>query len=58
MMKYCIATPMRLETIQYRDRPIWKLKAKTPSMMGIIYSIMVWLDCCRGSMDGVVVIFC
>ena len=27
-------------------------------MMGIIHSIMVWLDCCRGSMEGVVVIFC
>ena len=26
--------------------------------MGIIHSIMVWLDCCRGSGDGVMVIFC
>jgi hypothetical protein len=26
--------------------------------MGIIHSIMVLVDCCRGSADGVVVIFC
>jgi hypothetical protein len=26
--------------------------------MGIIQSIMFWLDCCRGSGDGVIVIFC
>lgn len=30
----------------------------SPSMMGIIQSIMVWVDCCRGSIDGVEVIFC
>ena len=26
--------------------------------MGIIHSIMVWLDCCLGSGEGVMVIFC
>ena len=53
-----MATPMRLETIQYRDKPTWNWKAKTPSMMGIMYNIMFWLDCCRGSGDGEVDIFC
>ena len=27
-------------------------------MMGIIHSIMFWLDCCLGSAEGVMVIFC
>ena len=39
-------------------RPTGNWKANTPSMMGIIHSIMLWVDCCRGSMEGVVVIFC
>ncbi len=28
-----------------------------PNIMGIIHSIMVWLDCCLGSAEGVMVIF-
>ena len=27
-------------------------------MMGIIHNIMFWLDCCRESAEGVMVIFC
>ena len=35
-----------------------KVKAKNPSITGIMYSIIFWLDCCRGSGEGMVVIFC
>jgi hypothetical protein len=49
---------MALETIQYRGRPLGQPKEKTPRNRGIIHSIMFWLDCCRGSMEGVMVIFC
>ena len=49
---------MTLETIQYRDSPLGNCSAKNPSMIGIIHNIIVWLDCCRGSTEGVMVIFC
>ena len=49
---------MALETIQYRDSPLGKFTAKNPSITGIIHNIIFWLDCCRGSMAGVIVIFC
>ena len=51
-------TPITLETIQYSGNPLGHCKEKNPRKMGIIHSIMVWLDCCRGSGDGVMVIFC
>ena len=57
-IKYCTAIPIKLETVQYSGRPLGQLKEKTPRKMGIIHSIIVWLDCCRGSIDGVMVIFC
>ena len=57
-MKYCIPTPIRLETIQYIDSPAGNCNEKNPSIIGIIHSIMAWLDCCLGSAEGVVVIFC
>jgi len=57
-MKYCIPTPIKLETIQYIDSPLGNCNEKKPSMIGIIHSIMAWLDCCLGSAEGVVVIFC
>lgn len=50
--------PMTLETIQYRDSPLGNDTAKKPSIIGIIHSIIFWLDCCRGSTVGVMVIFC
>ena len=31
---------------------------KKAIITGIIHSIIVWLDCCRGSVDGVMVNFC
>jgi len=58
VMKYWIDIPIRLETIQYRGNPLGHPREKTPRNMGIIHSIMFWLDCCRGSMEGIMVIFC
>jgi hypothetical protein len=49
---------MTLETIQYRGSPLGQPREKTPRNMGIIHSIIFWLDCCLGSMEGVMVIFC
>ena len=57
-MKYCMLTPITLETIQYKGRPLGHCREKNPKNMGIIHSIMVWLDCWRGSGDGIIVIFC
>ena len=34
------------------------MKAKNASISGIIHSIMVLVDCCRGSGFGIMVIFC
>ena len=49
---------MRFETIQYSASPLGKDREKKAIINGIIHSIMVWLPCCRGSVDGVMVIFC
>ena len=57
-MKYWMAIPIRLETIQYKGNPLGHCREKTPRNIGIIHSIMVWLDCCFGSIEGVMVIFC
>ena len=37
--------PMRLETTQYKGRPLGHPSENAPRKMGIIHSIMVWLDC-------------
>ena len=58
IIKYCMAIPMTLETIQYRARPLGNDREKKAIISGIIHSIMVWLPCCRGSVDGIMVIFC
>lgn len=52
-----MATPITLDMVQYMDRPMGKLKENIPSITGIIHSIMLWLDCCRVSAVGVIVIF-
>jgi hypothetical protein len=52
-----MATPITLEMVQYMDRPMGKLKEKNPSIIGIIQSIILWLDCCLGSAVGDMVIF-
>ena len=57
-MKYCIATPITLDTTQYRERPLGKVSEKKAIISGIIHSIIIWLDCCLGSGDGIIVIFC
>ena len=53
-----MAIPITLDTIQYRARPLGKDREKKAIISGIIHSIMVWLPCCLGSVDGVMVIFC
>ncbi len=58
VLKYCMATPITLDAIQYTERPLGKVKEKKAMSRGIIHSIMVWLDCCLGSSAGVMVIFC
>ena len=57
-MKYWIPTPIRLEIIQYSGSPLGHCREKKPRNIGIIHSIIFWLDCCRGSGEGVIVIFC
>ena len=37
--------PMRLETTQYRGNPLGHPSENAPKNMGIIHSIIVWLDC-------------
>jgi hypothetical protein len=58
VMKYWMVMPIRLEIIQYKGSPLGQPREKTPRKRGIIHSIMVWVDCCLGSMEGVMVIFC
>jgi hypothetical protein len=58
VMKYWMVMPIRLEIIQYRGSPLGQPRENTPRKRGIIHSIMVWVDCCLGSMEGVMVIFC
>ena len=47
-----------LDTIQYIDSPLGNCREKKPIINGIIHSIIIWFDCCRGSGDGMMVIFC
>jgi len=56
--KYCTATPMTFDTIQYIESPLGNWREKKAIIIGIIQSIMVWFDCCRGSVDGLTVNFC
>ena len=56
--KYCTATPMTFDTIQYIESPLGNCREKKAIIIGIIQSIMGWFDCCRGSVDGLTVNFC
>lgn len=53
-----MATPITLDTIQYMDSPIGNWTEKKAIIIGIIQSIIVWFDCCFGSVDGLTVNFC
>ncbi len=57
-MKYWMSTPATLDTVQYTARPLGKVRVMNPSMMGIIHNIILLVWACRGSADGVMVIFC
>ncbi len=39
--KYCMATPIKLETIQYNDSPMGKVAEKNAIISGIIHNIML-----------------
>ena len=56
--RYCMPTPITLDTIQYMDSPIGNWTEKKAIIIGIIQSIIVWFDCCFGSVDGLTVNFC
>ena len=47
-----------METIQYSARPLGKVVVKKPNIIGIIQSIMRFVCACRGSAEGMVVVFC
>ena len=49
---------MTLEATQYRERPLGSVKEKKAIISGISHSIIIWFVDCRGSVDGVIVIFC
>ena len=49
---------MTLEAIQYRDSPLGRVNEKNAIISGISHSIIIWFVDCRGSVDGVMVIFC
>ena len=50
--------PMTLEATQYRDSPLGSVNEKNAIISGISHSIIIWLVDWRGSVDGVIVIFC
>ena len=49
---------MTLEAIQYSDRPLGSVNEKNAIISGISHSIIIWFVDWRGSVDGVIVIFC
>ena len=49
---------MTLEAIQYSERPLGRVKEKNAIISGISHSIIIWFVDWRGSVDGVMVIFC
>lgn len=56
--KPCIIIPTKFETTQYSASPLGNVVVKKPNMMGIIQSIMRLVCACRGSADGMDVVFC
>ena len=58
VMKYWMPIPITLDAIQYSDRPLGRVKEKKAIISGISHSIIIWLVDWRGSVDGVIVIFC
>jgi len=50
--------PIILETTQNRARPLGNCKVKKANISGIIHSIILFIDCCFGSVVLTVAIFC
>lgn len=58
VIKYCVTMPIILETTQNSASPLGKLRVKKANIRGIIQSIILLIDCCLGSAEGTVDIFC
>lgn len=58
VMKPCIATPMIFDTTQYNANPLGKFSVKNPNINGIIHNIILFVDACLASIEGIAVIFC
>ena len=56
--KYCITIPIMFETTQNSASPLGNWRVKKANIRGIIHSIILLIDCCLGSADGTVDIFC
>ena len=50
--------PTMLEITQYNANPLGNDIVKKPNIIGIIHSIILFVDACRSSIAGMVVIFC
>ena len=49
--------PIRLDAIQYKARPLGKLRLKKPNIIGSIHSIILFVEAVRSSVGGIVVVF-
>ena len=49
---------MALEIVQYRASPLGNVRERKASINGIIHSMVLAVDCWRGSVLGGVVVFC
>ena len=58
MINPCITIPTIFDTTQYRANPLGNDIVKKPNIIGIIHSIILFVEACRSSIAGMVVIFC
>jgi hypothetical protein len=58
VIKYCVIMPTILEINQNSASPLGKARVKKPNIRGIIQIIILPIDCCCGSAEGTVDIFC
>lgn len=58
MIKYCVTMPTILENTQNSASPLGNMRVIKPNIRGIIQIIILLIDCCCGSAEGTVDIFC
>ena len=58
VMKYWVTMPMMLDTTQNSASPLGKLRVKKANISGMSHSIILFIDCWRGSAVGTLDIFC